>query len=56
MLNMGVSDHPVESPAQPARASTGQRAHPPKRGGSWGELAAVFCYLGFATLLSLSLN
>ena len=43
---MRVSDHSVESPAQLARASTGQRAHPPKRGESWGELAAVYCYLG----------
>jgi hypothetical protein len=43
---MGVSDHPVESPAQAARASTGRRAHPPKRGGSWGELPAVYCFLG----------
>jgi hypothetical protein len=41
-----VSDHSVESPVQLARASIGRRVHPPKRGGRWGELAAVYSFLG----------
>ena len=47
LLNIEVSNYPVESLAQPARASTGRHAYPPNQMEvkvSW--LHAVYCYLG----------